>query len=220
MNLEQLIEPTIPILRSADTVADALRMMSETHYAKLPLVEDGVYLNLLREADLLDIDDEDTTLVDCQIPVFRPSCYIKAHPFDAIKAAIQFNLPVVPLLGDRQEYIGSVSRASLLGFMGENGGLTEPGGIIILEVQPRDYVLSQIAKIAENEEFKILNVRVYHNPQTEMLEVTLKVNKTAVQSFVAALERYEYLIKAVYGDMPAQDYLDDRYRLLINYLNI
>lgn len=220
MTLTQLIEPTIPVLKPSDLVDDALRMIAETHYAKLPLVEKGEYLNLIKETDLLDAEDEMMTLAELQVPSFRPSCIDSAHPFDAVKAAIQFNLPVVPLLDERQLYVGSVSRASLFNYLGENGGLSEAGGIIVLEMHPRDYVLSQIAKIAENEDVKILNSRVYLNPQSEMLEVTLKMSKVELARVVAALERYDYVVKEVYGDLPTQDDLDDRYKLLMNYLNI
>lgn len=220
MTLLQLIEPTIPVLKRKDTVDDALRMMSETHYAKLPLVEKGEYINLLKESDLLDAEDPDVILGQSGIAVFRPSCIVTAHPFEAVKAAIQFNLPVVPILDERQMYVGSVSRASLFNYLGENGGLSEPGGIIVLEMQPRDYVLSQIAKIAENEDVKIINSRVYLNPQSDMLEVTLKMSKVELARVVSALERYDHHVKAVYGDIPTQDDLDDRYKLLMNYLNI
>lgn len=220
MTLQQLIEPTIPILKISDTVDDALRMMSETHYAKLPLVENGEYKSLFRESDLLDVEDYDATLMNLNMPIFRPSCIITAHPFDAVKAAIQYNLPVVPLLDERQMYVGSVSRASLFNYLGESGGLSDAGGIIVLEMHPRDYVLSQIAKIAENEDVKILNSRVYLNPQTEMLEVTLKMSQVELGRVVAALERYDYVVKEVFGDNPTQDDMDDRYKLLMNYLNI
>lgn len=220
MTLLQLIESTIPVLKLNDTVDDALRMMSETHYAKLPLVEAGEYKNLYRESDLLDVEDFDSALADSGIEVFRPSCIVSAHPFDAVKLSIQYNLPVVPILDERQMYVGSVSRAALFNYLGENGGLSEPGGIIVLEMLPRDYVLSQIAKIAENEDVKIINSRAYLNPQSEMLEVTLKMSKVELARVVSALERYDYVVKEVYGDIPTQDDLDDRYRLLMNYLNI
>jgi acetoin utilization protein AcuB len=195
-------------------------MIAETHYAKLPLVAKGEYLSLIKESDLLDAEYDTMELRQLQLPAYCPSCILTAHPFDAVKAAIQFNLPVVPLLDEKQKYVGSVSRASLFNYLGENGGLSQPGGIIVLEMHPRDYVLSQIAKIAENEDVKILNSRVYLNPQTEMLEVTLKMSKVELARVLAALERYDYLVKEVYGDLPTQDDLDDRYKLLMNYLNI
>ncbi len=220
MTLQQLIEPTIPVLKLKDTVDDALRMMSETHFAKLPLVENGEYKSLYRESDLLDAENPDETLANSGIEIFRPSCIVTAHPFDAVKLSIRYNLPVVPLLDERQMYVGSVSRAALFNFLGDNGGLSEEGGIIVLEMHPRDYVLSQIAKIAENEDVKIINSRAYLNPQTEMLEVTLKMSKVELARVVAALERYDYSVKEVYGDIPTQDDMDDRYKLLMNYLNI
>ncbi|OJV54905.1 MAG: hypothetical protein BGO31_16320 [Bacteroidetes bacterium 43-16] len=220
MSLLNLIEPTIPVLKPNDSVDDALRMMSDTHFDRLPLIDKGVYISIIKEPALLDWEDPDTKLSKFPYDIIRPACIVTAHPFDAVKVAIQFKLPVVPVLNERQEYLGCVSRDALFHYLGESGSLSEQGGIIVMEVKPQDYVLSQIARIAENEDVKILNSRVYLNPQTDMLEITLKMNKVELQRVVAALERYDYVVKEVYGDIPAQNDLDDRYKLLMNYLNI
>lgn len=220
MSLLNLIEPTIPVLKPNDSVDDALRMMSDTHFDRLPLIDKGVYISIIKEPALLDWEDPDTKLSKFPYDIIRPACIVTAHPFDAVKVAIQFKLPVVPVLNERQEYLGCVSRDALFHYLGESGSLSEQGGIIVMEVKPQDYVLSQIARIAENEDVKILNSRVYLNPQTDMLEVTLKMNKVELQRVVSALERYDYVVKEVYGDIPAQNDLDDRYKLLMNYLNI
>ena len=220
MSIVDFIEPSIPVLMPKDTVEDALRMMSETHYAKLPLVDNGIYVSLLSETDLLDCEDPNTVLSAVHTEVFRPSCIASAHPFDAVKAAIQFNLPVVPILTEQQMFLGCVSRVCLFTFLGEYGSLAMPGGILVLEVKPGDYILSQIAKIAEDENVQILNSRVFQNPQSGMLEVTLKMNKVELQRVVASLERYDYVVKEIFGDFQSQDDMDDRYKLLMNYLNI
>lgn len=220
MSLLSLIEPTIPVLKPGDTVDDALRMMSDAHFDRLPLIDKGVYVSIIKEAALLDWEEPDTPLSKLPYDIVRPACIVSAHPFDAVKVALQFKLPMVPVLNERQEYLGCVSRDALFYYLGESGSLNEQGGIIVLEIKPQDYVLSQIAKIAENEDVKILNSRVFLNPQTGMLEVTLKMNKVELQRVVAALERYDYYVREIYGDIPAQDDLDDRYKLLMNYLNI
>ncbi|HRP89168.1 MAG TPA: CBS domain-containing protein [Edaphocola sp.] len=221
MSLVELIEPTIPVLKLNDTVEDALRIMSETHFDKLPLVDNGEYLSIVKETDLMDSDFPNTLLCDFAHGMsFRPCCNLTAHPFDAVVTAVRFKLAVVPVLDEKMEYVGSISRETLFYFLGENESMQEQGGIIILEMKMGDFVLSQIAKIAENEDVIILNSRVSHNIENGTIEVTLKTNKVELDRLVAAYERYEYTVKEAYGNIPSQNDTENRYKLLMNYLNM
>ncbi|HTO17043.1 MAG TPA: CBS domain-containing protein [Edaphocola sp.] len=221
MSLLELIEPTIPVLKINDTVEDALRIMSETHFDKLPLVKGLEYITILKETELMDWDYPNALLEDfAHGKTFRPCCVVSAHPFDAVSTALRFKLAVVPVLNEKMEYVGSISRETLFYFLGENEGMQEYGGIIVLQMKAGDFVLSQIAKIAENEDVIILNSRVFNNVNTGMIEVTLKTNKIELDRLVAAYERYEYDVKEAYGDIPSQDDTEQRYRQLMNYLNM
>ncbi|MNU22778.1 CBS domain protein [compost metagenome] len=220
MPLDALIEPTIPVLKPSDTVDDALRMIAETHLEQLPLVNGKQYLGMIKESILLDWENPDDELLVFEGRLNRLFCHVQLHPFEAVKMAIQNKFPVVPVLNQEQEYLGSISRDALFYYLGENGSLNEPGGIIVLEMKLGDYSLGQIARICEGENVIILNSRVYTNPQTGMLEVTLKTNKQELQTVVAAFERFEYTVKEVYGDLPAYDDLAQRYKLLMTYINM
>lgn len=220
MPLDVLIEPTIPVLKPTDTVDDALRMIAETHLEQLPLVSGNSYWGMMKESVLLDWEHPDDELSVFEGRLNRPYCLQLLHPFEAVKMAIQNKLPVVPVLNQEQEYLGAISRDALFYYLGENGSLNEPGGIIVLEMKLGEYSLSQISRICEGENVIVLNSRVYTNPQSGMLEVTLKTNKQELQTVVAAFERFEYIVKEVYGDLPAYDDLAQRYKLLMTYINM
>lgn len=220
MPLDALLEPTIPVLKPTDTIDDALRMIAETHLEQLPLVDGEDYWGLLKESNLLDWENPDDTLAVFEGKLYRYFSYEPLHPFEAVKLAIQNKLPVVPVLTADNKYLGSISRDALFYYLGENGSLNENGGIIVLEMKLGEYSLGQIARICEAENVVILNSRVFTNPQTGMLEITLKMNKQELQTVVAAFERFEYTVKEVYGDLPAYDDLANRYKLLMNYINM
>ena len=94
------------------------------------------------------------------------------------------------------------------------------GGIIVLEMEPRNYSLAQIARICENEQVIILGVQAKTNQVTTKLEVTIKTNSTDLSAVVQAFERYEYTVVDTFGDAKIENNTSDRYRLLMNYINM
>jgi acetoin utilization protein AcuB len=50
--------------------------------------------------------------------------------------------------------------------------------------------------------------------------MTIKVNKTNISSVVASLWRNDYVVKATFRDGGAQSDIQDRYDLLMNYLDL
>ena len=96
--------------------------------------------------------------------------------------------------------------------------LDAAGGIIVLEIAPHNYSLYEIARICENEDVTVISAQMH--AIGEMMEVTLKTNRTALDAVVSSFERHNYLVKAVYGDQKNQEDVMDKYNLLMNYLNM
>jgi hypothetical protein len=118
------------------------------------------------------------------------------------------------------KYIGSIMIFDLLNAFGMMAAVQEPGGIIILEVGIRDYKLTEIAGIVESNDTKILSIHTFSPVDSTKLEVTLKLNKRDISSVLQTFNRFNYIIKASFIEENAEDYLKERYKSLMNYLNI
>ena len=136
MNVTQLTVP-IPTLKPEDTGDTALRIMEEHHLTELPLVAEENYLGLIQETDLLELDNHNDTLSASHYQNFKPAIIGSAHPYEAIRIANEMNISVLPVVDNEQKYIGAVTRDSFLKYISENSGISEPGGIIVLEILPR-----------------------------------------------------------------------------------
>jgi len=136
-----------------------------------------------------------------------------------MKIMHQMNLAVLPIIDHELKYVGCATTESLLKYMTENSGINNPGGIIVLEVPPRNYTLYEIARICENEDVIIMNLQVHTNEQGK-LDVTLKLNRSTLDAVVSSFERHNYHVKEVYGDESKKDDMMDKYKLLMNYLNM
>ena len=220
MLIEELISPEVPTLLPTDTGARALFLMDEAHLTQLPLVKDNEYLGLIAENDLLDLENTDRMLDSASFSDYRPAISVTGHPFEALRIANEENLNVLPVIDASQHYLGSITRNNLLRFITVNSSLDTPGGIIILQLEPRQYSLSEIARICESEDVTIVASQMHTIAETGFMEVTLKTNKTNLEALISSFDRHEYTIKEVFGAVSGADDVMDRYRLLMNYINM
>lgn len=218
--IEQLISPEVPTLMPSDTGNKALLLMEENNLTQLPLVKEEQYMGLVQENDLLDWERPETQFDKADQLSYRPAVLASGHPYDALRIAHQQNLAIVPVIDNENKYLGAITRDDLLKYITENSGWDNPGGIIVLEMDPRNYSLTEIARICENEEAIVLSSQIFSNRATGKLEITLKTNRTNLGALVGAFERHEYKVKEVYGEQANQEDMIDRLKSLMNYINM
>lgn len=220
MIIEQLISPVVPTLIPTDTGDKALLLMDENSLDQLPLIQEDKYMALVQEDDLLDWDKQSSVLQGADFLNFRPAVLATGHPYEAIRLAHQQNLSIVPVVDSENTYLGAITRNDLLRYITEKSGLDNPGGIMVLEIDPRNYSLYEIARICESEEVLLISTQIFSNKITGKLEVTLKTNRTSLSAVVSALERHNYKVIEVFGDSKDSEGVIDRYNLLMNYINM
>ncbi len=219
MNVDQLIAPSVPVLLAEDSGDKALEVMEESGLNQLPMITGDVYTALIQENDVFDWKDPQAALSTAEFISYRPAIIASAHPFEAIRIMNQMNLTVLPVIDHEQKYLGAVTKDTLLKYVAETGSLDSSGGIVVLEILPRNYTLYEIARICENEDVIIMNMQVHTNDQGK-LEVTLKLNRSALDAVVSSLERHNYHVKDVYGEDVNNEDIAGKYNLLMNYINM
>ena len=219
MSLSQLISPVVPVLAPSDSGNKALALMEETNNVQLPVVSEDNYICLVNESDLLDWATPEKELSASGFLNFKPAIGALAHPFEALRILHQMNLRMLPVTDEEHKYMGAVTRDDVLKYIAENSGIDNPGGILVLEIAPRNYTLYEIARICENEDVTILNLQVHTNEQGQ-LEITLKLNRTVLDAVVSSFERHNYHVKEVYGEDSNDEDIEGKYNLLMNYINM
>lgn len=219
MNLEQLISPAIPILKPSDTGNRALDLMADQNFTQLPLVQDDLYVGLVKENDLMEWENPEQELSKADFAQYKPGIAASAHPWEAIRIMNDADLSVLPVIDHEGKYAGCITRDTIFKYVAENSGVNNPGGIIVLEIAPRNYTLYEISRICENEDVMIMALQV-HTDANGMLQVTLKLNRTALDAVVSSFERHNYHVTEVYGEEVRKEDIEEKYRLLMNYINM
>lgn len=220
MNARQLISDAIVPLKNSDSAAFALAMMEGYHVSHLPITDETSYVGLISEADLYAMTRMEDPLAHQAFPSNRPFVVENQHILEVIKAMSALKLTILPVLTENDEYAGVITISNLFYHVSGILAIDNPGGIIILEVNEKDYLLTEIAQIVESNDAKILNMYITTIPDQAKMEVTLKLNRIDVGPILQTFSRYNYSIKATYTENTYNEGLRDRYDSLMKYLNV
>ena len=216
---KELISATIPTLNLDDTVYQALELMSEFNVMHLPVVANDKYLGLVFEDDLMNVD-ENASLQSIITHFSKVAVHAHTHFLESVQTANDYHLTVIPVIEKEFEFIGSVAAIDLLRELGKMTGASEPGGVIVLEMEQRNFSFSELSKLVETNDAQITQLNSYWDNTNSSFYVTIKINKFEISDIVATFQRYEYQVKYYFGEELYENELRSNYDHLMNYLNI
>lgn len=220
MIARELIADDIPLLKTSDTGKVALLWMNEFHVKHLPVVNNEQLLGLIAEEDVLNVEHIEEPIGNYRLSYFRPFVDESDHILNVLKVLGELKLTIVPVVDANENYLGVIPLDSLLQHFASLAALTEPGAIISLEMSVRDYNLSEIARIAESNDSRILSLFTSAHADSTKMEVTLKFNRSEITDLIAAYERFGYTAIAYRHESEHEEFFKDRYDALMNYLNM
>lgn len=221
MLAKDIISENVPPLKIKDTGDKAIEWMYEFKLTHLPLVENKKYMGLVSEDDILDFNNTHEQLGKFLKNLYKPFVKDTEHIYEVLRVAAGLKSTIIPVVDSKQNYLGLITLQSLLFNFAKMTAISEPGGVIILELNNKtDYVLSDIARIVESNGAHILSLYFNVDSDSGKHAVTLKVDSTEIKHIVATFERYEYSVKAYFQESDMGEIIKDRYDSLMNYLNI
>ncbi len=221
MTAEELINQMIPPLKMTDSAQKAIQWMEELRINQLPVVENNLYKGLINEDIIFQHGVEDALIKDLPLMCSNVFAYYHQHFYEILKIANSYNIEVVAILDEADEFLGVATVNDTLVAFADSTALQEPGGIFILLLSPRDYSLTEISRLIESNNAKILSTYVNQNSQdSSKINVTIKVNVTDLSRIMATFERFDYKIIGKFQSEANQDVDKERYEQLMKYLNI
>jgi signal-transduction protein with cAMP-binding, CBS, and nucleotidyltransferase domain len=221
MLAKDLISEIVPSLKTSNSGLDALSWMEAFRVSHLPIVNNKVFLGLISDSDIYDLNAADEPLGNHRLSLMKPYVFAHQHIYDIIEIVSRLKLSLVPVLNLHKEYMGVVTQNDLLFCFSGLIAAQTPGGILEIDVNSRDYALSEIARIVEDVDAKVLSLYVSQNKSTDQFKITIKLNRLDVASVLSAFERYGYVVNAVFSeDSHVDDTTRRNYESLMKYLNV
>lgn len=220
MLAKDLLSEEIRPIQISETTISALHWMDEFRTAYLPVVDGQLYMGLIGEDAIFGNGNFEELLSEIPLNKTGNTVLPDQHIYEVIRIAALQKLPLVPVVDDKSNYLGVVTQQAMVDFIAQMTSVENPGGIVIIEADQSDYSLSEISKIVESEDARVLSVHVSTPAGSTGVEITLKLNKIDIQQIVHSLDRHGFKIKASYFETDYYEDLHDRYNSLMNFLNI
>ena len=204
---------------TSTTGREALGLMNDMNVNHLPIVNKEQLLGVIASNDILSNSVDEPV---GSYGLMLKSAYLSDsdHLYEAMKLIGEHNLSLIPVVDKEKNYLGCITQDDLLRFFANIGSFTEPGSIVVLEMNKRDYSLAEISRIVEAENAAILSTFITTSLESEKVDVTLKINKQNIERILTALNRYGFTIKASFQEEEYFESLKERYDALISYLSV
>ena len=214
-----LISMDVPVTGPADTVADVQRQLEAFRLRQLPVADGERFMGMIAEDDLLD-EAEKTTLSTLQDSFLPSRVQSGDHFLLAAKLSHLMDLDIVPVLNDKQELEGVITRETLFRELARLTGVADYGSLLVLDMERSQYSPGEINRLVESNDAFITQLNTVTDPESGLLTVVLRINKEEVSDIVAGFQRHGYTVRYYVGEEHFQNELQANLDHLMNYLNI
>jgi acetoin utilization protein AcuB len=221
MIAEDLINQMIPPLKLTDKVQKAIQWMEELRVNQLPVIDHDEYRGLITEDLIYEFNDENAHIADLDLLLPDIFVYYNQHFYEILRLANLYAVEVIPVLGEENNFLGVVTLNDTLNALAETSSMQDPGGILVLLIDKRDYSLTEISRLVEGNSAKILSTQIADDKHDyNKLHITIKINTTDLNRIVATFERFNYNIIAKFQSVEPVNIDKERIDLLFKYLSI
>ncbi|MBL4624895.1 MAG: CBS domain-containing protein [Flavobacteriales bacterium] len=220
MIARDLITEDIPPLKPNESALKAVSWMDEFKVSHLPVVNNREFLGIISEPDLLDLESTSNSINESGVPLINVFSYDHHHLFEVVKTLSANNLSLIPVLNQKDQYIGSITIAKLMKVLAEMSVVSDSGGIVELELNVNDYSLAEVAQIVESNNAKILGSFITSHPDSTKIQLTFKTNRVDLGAILQTFNRYNYTVTAVYDQGDREEDLKTRFDSFMNYLDL
>ncbi len=220
MIAKELISGDVLPLKTSDTGLTTLHWFDEFKVSHLPVVSDSQLLGLVSEADIYAEGSFEEPIWSLQLQLQNISILQSKHIYEAMKLFADYKLTTLPVVDEKGTYLGVITLADIVEKMAATAAVSNPGGILVLDLNANDFSMVEISRIIEDNDAKMLSFYVTSPTDSTRLELTLKLNKIDIQPVIQSFLRHNYTIKASFFESDYFDNLRERYDLLMTYLNV
>lgn len=205
-------------LRSKATIAEAQDLFNDLTYTHFPVTEDNVYIGCISREEV-EILPTNSTIGENRYDFER--FYVRSEMIwlDVLEEFAKNESNIVPVLNNKNKYIGYYELDDVIKFFHETPFLREEGGIIVVKREIANFSMSQVAQIVESNNAKLLGLFISRS-DSNFIEFTLKISQGSLNDIIQTFRRYEYEIISEHQEDSYIKNLKDRSDYLDKYLNI
>ena len=218
MQLQDFVINDIKPLSITDKISDLQMLFNQLTYSHIPIENNDVYIGCISETDAHCFDGA-KSINDCNYTIegffVRPT----TNWLDVLEAFAQNDSNIMPVLDNKNKYIGYYELNDVIHLFNETPFFSEPGGILIVEKGINDYSFSEISQIVESNDAKLLGAFI-SKMDSDLARITIKIGNASLNDVIQTFRRYSYNIVSGHEDDSYIESLKERSQYLDKYLNM
>jgi len=220
MLVSQISEDNFPHVYTTDKVSFALQMMDDYNVQHLAIETHEKFAGLISK-DILHDFDEDAPISTLEDHFIVAGILPHEHFLTAIKMMAGLgDISLLPVVNETKDLLGVITAKKLIHATSTFNAVDEPGGMIVLEMEKRNFSFGEISRLVETNDAYITQLNTYTDINTGILQATIKINKIEISDIISTLQRYDYNILYYFGEELYENELKENLDLLMAYLNI
>lgn len=221
MQAYEFINSLIPPLKLTDRAGMALAWMEEIRTDSLPVADQGRFLGFIGDEVIFELNDSEQVIGTIELEAGACWVYSDKHIYDVLRVASENQSNLVAVLDRENSYLGVITMEDAIAAFADSLSIKSQGSVLILSMNMTDYLLSEISRLVESENTKILSSFITNDPlDSEKIKLTLKLDKPELRHVKATLERFGYRVIDHYQEETGISSEEDRIGNLLRFLDI
>lgn len=218
LEITNYINNDFKAFESSEKINFVQDFFSDLTFSHFPVIEENIYIGSI------PADDVVTFAADKSIKDYRYTLegfFARSNMIwlDVLEVFAQNNTNLIPVLDEKNNYVGYYELNDIVQFFAETPFLREQGGIIIVKKAIADFSMSQIAQIVETNNGKTLGLFI-SEASTDFIQVTIKISLGGMNEIIQTFRRFNYEIVSEHQEDSYLSNLKERSDYLDKYLNI
>ena len=221
MQAYEFINSLIPPLKLSDRAGMALAWMEEIRTDSLPVTDRGMFLGFIGDEIIFELNNPDRLIGSIELESAGCWVYSDKHIYDVLRVASENQSNLVAVLDRENSYLGVITMEDAIAAFADSLSIKSQGSVLILSLKMTDYHLSEISRLVESENTKILSSFITTDPLDDSkIKLTLKLDKPDLRHVKATLERFGYRVIDHYQEETGISNEEDRIGNLLRFLDI
>lgn len=199
------------------TVGHGLGIINTYGLTHIPVFEGLSFIGNISRETLIENDPE---ILLSELRDFNEFFYMTENGslLDAVQNFHNYNSNILTILNTEHQYSGMLMMDDVISALSTMPFISEPGAIMVIEVSQKQFSISEIAKIAESNNARIIGLFVT-GYQEDKISITLKLISDNLTSVGETFERFNYTVIHKFFNDEKEDLMKDRLDMLMKYLD-
>ncbi len=200
------------------TVGHGLELLKEFSLTHIPVFEGLGFIGMISRETLKEYDEEVRL---SELREFGEFFYITENGslLDGVQNFHNHDANILVVLNAEHQYSGLLMMDDVISGLSTMPFISEPGAIMIVEVSQKQFSISEIAKIAESNNARIIGLFIT-GYREDKIQIAIKLISESLVSVGETFERFNYTVLFKFFNDEKEDLMKDRFDMLMKYLDI